>query len=87
MKLVIMIPCLDEAETLPLVFEHMPREIPGVDEIDYLVVDDGSRDGTAAPTACLWPPPTAEQSGPPPRSIRRVRSHTVSRSPARLGSN
>jgi glycosyltransferase involved in cell wall biosynthesis len=48
MKLVIMIPCLDEAETLPLVFEHMPREIPGVDEIDYLVVDDGSRDGTAA---------------------------------------
>jgi glycosyltransferase involved in cell wall biosynthesis len=46
MKLVIMIPCLDEADTLPLVFEHMPREIPGVDAIDYLVVDDGSRDDT-----------------------------------------
>ena len=46
MKLVIQIPCLDEASTLPLVFEHMPRDIPGIDSIEFLVVDDGSRDRT-----------------------------------------
>lgn len=47
MKLVVQIPCLNEAETLPLVFEQMPRSIPGVDTIEFLVVDDGSTDGTA----------------------------------------
>ncbi len=46
MKLVVQIPCLDEAATLPLVFQHMPQEIPGIDCIEFLVIDDGSRDAT-----------------------------------------
>ena len=46
MKLVIQIPCLNEEETLPAVFEKMPREIPGIDEIEYLVIDDGCTDAT-----------------------------------------
>ncbi len=48
MKLVIQIPCLNEGMTLPLVFENMPTDIPGVDVIEFLVVDDGSRDDTLA---------------------------------------
>jgi glycosyltransferase involved in cell wall biosynthesis len=48
MKLVIQVPCLDEEATLPLVFEQMPRQIAGIDVIDFLVVDDGSRDNTVA---------------------------------------
>lgn len=47
MKLVVQVPCLNEEETLPLVLESIPREIPGIDEIVVLVVDDGSTDRTA----------------------------------------
>ena len=46
MKLVVQIPCLNEEETLPLVFAGMPSQIPGIDSIEYLVIDDGSRDRT-----------------------------------------
>jgi glycosyltransferase involved in cell wall biosynthesis len=46
-KLVIQVPCLNEAETLPATLAGLPRSIPGVDIIEVLVVDDGSRDGTA----------------------------------------
>ena len=46
MKLVVQIPCLNEEQTLPLVFEKMPRHIPGIESIEYLVIDDGSRDRT-----------------------------------------
>ncbi|HMC41017.1 MAG TPA: glycosyltransferase family 2 protein, partial [Acidimicrobiales bacterium] len=46
MKVVIQIPCLNEEQTLPLVFEKMPKEIPGVDELEFLVIDDGCTDGT-----------------------------------------
>jgi glycosyltransferase involved in cell wall biosynthesis len=45
-KLVVQIPCLDEEATLPLVFETMPRTIPGIDSIEFLVIDDGSTDHT-----------------------------------------
>jgi glycosyltransferase involved in cell wall biosynthesis len=45
-KLVIQVPCLNEETTLPLVFAQMPKEIPGVDEIEYLVIDDGCTDAT-----------------------------------------
>ncbi len=47
MKLVIQIPCYNEEATLPLTLADLPRALPGVDEIEVLVVDDGSRDRTA----------------------------------------
>jgi glycosyltransferase involved in cell wall biosynthesis len=45
-KLFIQIPCLNEEQTLPAVLETIPRSIPGVDEIEILVIDDGSTDRT-----------------------------------------
>jgi glycosyltransferase involved in cell wall biosynthesis len=47
MKLIIQIPCLNEAATLPATLADLPRCIPGIDVIETLVIDDGSRDGTA----------------------------------------
>jgi glycosyltransferase involved in cell wall biosynthesis len=46
LKLIIQIPCLDEEATLPATIADLPREIPGVDEIELLVIDDGSTDRT-----------------------------------------
>lgn len=46
MKVFIQIPCLNEEETLPLVFETMPKTLPGVDEVEWLIIDDGSTDNT-----------------------------------------
>ena len=46
MKLVIMIPCLNEEETLPLVLKTIPKKIKGVDEIELLLIDDGCTDKT-----------------------------------------
>jgi glycosyltransferase involved in cell wall biosynthesis len=46
-KLIIQIPCLNEAQTLPATLADLPRSIPGIDAIEVLVIDDGSRDGTA----------------------------------------
>lgn len=46
MKLIIQIPCYNEEETLPQVIRDLPREIEGVDEIEHLVIDDGSTDRT-----------------------------------------
>jgi glycosyltransferase involved in cell wall biosynthesis len=47
-KLVIQIPCLNEAETLPATLADLPREVEGFDTVEWLVVDDGSTDGTAS---------------------------------------
>jgi len=46
-KLIIQIPCLNEAQTLPGTLADLPKSIPGVDVIEVLVIDDGSRDGTS----------------------------------------
>ena len=46
-KLIIQIPCLNEAATLPATVADLPRSIPGIDVVEVLVIDDGSRDGTA----------------------------------------
>ena len=46
MKLIIQIPCFNEAQTLPATVATLPREIVGVDQLEYLVVDDGSSDRT-----------------------------------------
>jgi glycosyltransferase involved in cell wall biosynthesis len=46
MKLIIQIPCYDEEQTLPGTLADLPREIPGVDVVEWLVIDDGSTDRT-----------------------------------------
>jgi len=47
MKLVIQIPCYNEESTLPDTLRDLPREIDGIDEVEVLIVDDGSTDKTA----------------------------------------
>ncbi len=47
MKLIIQIPCYNEERTLPAVIHDLPRYLPGVDEVEFLVIDDGSTDDTA----------------------------------------
>ena len=47
MKLIIQVPCLNEEETLPRVLEELPRQVPGFDRVEWLVIDDGSTDRTA----------------------------------------
>jgi glycosyltransferase involved in cell wall biosynthesis len=46
MKLIIQIPCLNEEQTLPVTLGDLPRSVPGFDEVEWLVIDDGSTDGT-----------------------------------------
>ena len=46
MKLIIQIPCYNEAETLRVALDHLPRKIDGVDEIEVLIINDGSTDRT-----------------------------------------
>jgi glycosyltransferase involved in cell wall biosynthesis len=46
MKLIIQIPCLNEEATLPATIADLPREVPGIDEVELLVIDDGSTDRT-----------------------------------------
>jgi glycosyltransferase involved in cell wall biosynthesis len=46
MKLIIQIPCLNEEETLPATIADLPRRIEGIDEVELLVIDDGSTDRT-----------------------------------------
>lgn len=46
MKLIIQIPCYNEAETLDVTIRDLPRHIDGIDEIEYLVINDGSTDRT-----------------------------------------
>jgi glycosyltransferase involved in cell wall biosynthesis len=47
MKLIIQIPCLNEAETLAIALAELPREVEGFDNVEWLIVDDGSTDSTA----------------------------------------
>src|SRR5215211_7150645 len=46
MKLIIQIPCLNEEESLPVTLSDLPREVEGFDEVEWLVIDDGSTDST-----------------------------------------
>lgn len=47
MKLIIQIPCLNEAATLATALADLPREVPGFDTVEWLIIDDGSTDDTA----------------------------------------
>ncbi len=47
MKLIIQIPCYNEAETLGVALEALPRHVDGFDEVEWLIIDDGSTDDTA----------------------------------------
>ena len=53
MKLIIQIPCLNEEKTLEQTLNELPREIPGVDKIEYLIINDGSVDSTTE-VAAHW---------------------------------
>src|SRR3954449_13547583 len=46
MKLIIQIPCKNEEETLPVTLRDLPREVPGFDAVEWLIIDDGSTDRT-----------------------------------------
>ena len=46
MKLIVQVPCLNEEATLPLVLAELPRQVPGFETVEWLVVDDGSSDRT-----------------------------------------
>ncbi len=46
MKLIIQIPCYNEAETLEIALNDLPKEIAGIDTIEYLIINDGSKDDT-----------------------------------------
>lgn len=65
MKLIIQIPCLNEAETLAIALADLPREVDGFDTVEWLIIDDGSTDSTAA---------VAKENG-----VHHVVSHPVNR--------
>ena len=46
MKLIVQIPCYNEEETLPRTVNDIPRQIDGVDQVEILIIDDGSTDKT-----------------------------------------
>lgn len=47
MKLIIQIPCLNEADTLAIALAELPRAVDGFDSVEWLIIDDGSTDGTS----------------------------------------
>lgn len=46
MKLIIQIPCYNEAETLEIALNDLPKKLDGIDTIEYLIINDGSKDDT-----------------------------------------
>ena len=46
MKLIIQIPCYNEEATLGLTLSELPRQLPGIDQVEWLIINDGSRDRT-----------------------------------------
>lgn len=48
MKLIIQIPCYNEAETLPITLAALPRSIDGFETVEWLIIDDGSNDNTVS---------------------------------------
>jgi glycosyltransferase involved in cell wall biosynthesis len=48
LKLIIQIPCYNEEDTLAIALRELPRSVEGFDKVEWLVIDDGSTDDTAA---------------------------------------
>ncbi|MDI6741579.1 MAG: glycosyltransferase [Smithella sp.] len=69
MKLIIQIPCYNEAETLPLTLSALPTSVEGFDSVEWLVIDDGSTDNTFR---------TAQESG-----VHHIVRHTRNQGLAR----
>jgi len=46
MKVIIQIPCYNEEETLPVTLADLPRTLPGIDKVEWLIINDGSQDKT-----------------------------------------
>lgn len=46
MKLIIQIPCYNEEETLGIALAELPRSLPGIDSVEWLIINDGSEDKT-----------------------------------------
>ncbi len=46
MKLIIQIPCYNEADTLKIALDDLPKKLDGIDAIEYLIINDGSKDDT-----------------------------------------
>ena len=46
MKLIIQIPCYNEEETLALALDELPKKVKGFDEVEVLIINDGSTDNT-----------------------------------------
>jgi len=46
MKLIIQIPCYNEAETLAIALKALPREVEGFEKVEWLIINDGSTDET-----------------------------------------
>src|SRR5215213_5010472 len=65
MKLIIQIPCYNEETTLKATLDELPRQIPGFDKVEWLVINDGSRDKTVE---------VARQCG-----VNHIVSHAVNR--------
>ena len=53
MKLIIQVPCFNEADSLPVTLAALPRTVRGCDTVEWLVIDDGSSDGTSAAARLL----------------------------------
>jgi len=45
-KLIIQIPCYNEEKSLPVTLASLPRQLPGIDKVEWLVINDGSTDNT-----------------------------------------
>ena len=80
-KLIIQIPCFNEAESLPETLVALPRRLPGVDTIEILVIDDGSHDGTAGVSCAGFIGPTSregrEKSIIPPKASIAARAFSL----------
>ncbi len=46
MKVIIQIPCFNEEKSLPITLKELPRQLEGVDEVEWLIINDGSQDRT-----------------------------------------